>query len=279
MKHSKSKIRELLSGVFAFLLTLLFFILFVCLGLSMGVFNDTNVMRKLRESGYYTEVYKILDKNTKEIVQKAGFPDKIFDGVITQNKVYVEGDNYTRNKLKGIDQNIDTEKLKTDLSKNIDEHLLQLKVVRTDDLNAGIENMISVIDEEYHNCIEIQFLNYYVDFRNDFQKIIKIVIPVVIILIGIMSYFSIRMRHYKHRGVRFIMYALISSSIMTLFASTWLLIKKEYMKPAVTPVFYRNFIASYLKWDIQIFLYFGMIGLILSMMLMVLTGYLKKMSN
>jgi hypothetical protein len=279
MKHSKSKLRKLLSGIFALLLTLLFFILFVCLGLSMGVFNDTNMIRKIKESNYYTEVYKVLDTNTKEVVYKAGLPTAILNNVISQSKVYVDGNNYMNTTLSGNEEKIDTEKLKTELRNNIDEYLSQKKIIKTDDLNVGIEKMISVIDQEYQSCIKIEFLRYYAEYRNNFQRIMKILIPVVIILIGIMSYFSIRIRHYKHRGVRYITYALISSSIMTIFSSAWLLISGKYMELDVKPEFYKSFITSCLEWDIWIFIYLGIIGLILSMMLMVLTGYLKKMNN
>jgi hypothetical protein len=276
MKRINSKIQKLISSSFAFLLTLLFVTLFVCLGFSIGVFNNTSIISKINESNYYNDVYNELNTNAEAIVQKAGFPTTVLQDIITVERVFVGGKNYINNILNGEESQINTDKLREDLKNNIDQYLNDQGITRTDEMNTNIEAMQAEIESQYRSGIEFQFVNYYMEYKAHYVNLIKILMPVIILLIGILCYFVIRMHSHKHRGLRYINYALISSSCMMILAATYLLISKRYVKMDITPEYYSNFINTYLKWDVLVFLYIGGIGLTISIAIISFTGYLKN---
>lgn len=276
MKRNRSKIRVLISSVFAFILTLLIVILFVCLGFSFGVFNNRSIINKLDESNYYNQIYNDYNQNAEELVQKSGFPVKIVQESLTFDRVYVGGLNYVKSILAGEEAQINTIKLHNDLVDGINRYLTEQGVVRTEELNAGIEGLVFELENSFVSSIQLKFADYYMEYKSEFTDLMKVIMPVDIILIGILCFFLIRMHRFKHRGLRYINYAMISSSCMTLLSAAYLLISKKYNKIDAAPEYYQKFIAAYLKWDITVFLYIGGIGLIIALFLVSLTGYLRK---
>ena len=275
----KSILKTSICSMFAFLLTLLFLMLFVSLGLSFGVFNDRSVLSKLTESNYYSKVYDRVNADTEAIVQTAGFPKTVLDDVITLERVYIGGKNYINNVLKGKDATIQTEKLRAVLSEHINNYLNEQEIIRTKKLESGIESMISAVEDEYVNGIQLQFVKDYSEDKTLFTRLMLIVLPALIVLIGILCYFLIRMNHYKHRGLRYINYALIASSCLTLLIAAYLLITQQDRNIEVSPDYYFDFITMYLRWDIMVFIYLGEIGLVISMVLISLIGFMKSRIN
>jgi hypothetical protein len=248
----------------------------MCLGFYFGVFNNNSIISKLNESNYYENVHQELQKDTEEIVQKAGFPTTVLDEVITLDRVYVGCKNYMNNTLAGKKSQIKTEKLRNKLNENINQYITKQNIRRTEKLNKGITALVSRIENEYKNRIQLQFLDYFHDNQVKFMNLMKFMIPAVIIIIGILCYFLIRMHHYKHRGVRYITYALIASSFMTMFLSLYVMITKRYQNTEITPEYYRDFVNAYLKWDVMVFINMAGIGLLLAVAMISLVSYLKK---
>ncbi|MDD3173962.1 MAG: hypothetical protein PHF63_10020 [Herbinix sp.] len=276
MKHKKSRMQAVISCIFALILTLLFITLYVCFGFSLGVFSNRSIIEELNRSNYYNEVYDTLNKNAEELVIKAGFPATVLENVITIERVYVGGRNYVNGVLAGEEPQINTDKFRSDLTSNFDQYLTKQGITRTDDINTGVEAMISEIENEYKSSIQLQFVNYIIEYKTHFMNLMKVIIPVVTILIGILCFFLIKMRKYKHRGLRYINYALIASSCMTILAGAYLLVTKQYEKVNVTPDYYNNFLTAYLKWDIMVFMYLGGIGLLISALLISLTSFVRN---
>ncbi|MHB8130880.1 MAG: hypothetical protein ACYDEX_18015 [Mobilitalea sp.] len=279
MKLNKSKMKVFMSCMFAFLLTLLFVTLYVCFGFGLGVFNNRSIISNINESKYYSNVCDELNKKAEKSISKAGLPSTVLKDVITLERVYVGGDNYIQNSLKGKEPQIKTEKLMEALSANIDHYLQQEEINQTSELKAGIEELISAIELEYKSGIQLQFVNYITEYKIKYINLMKVIVPMLIVLIGILCFFLIRMHQYKHRGIRYITYALISSSWIIIIAAAYLLMVKSYTKVMLTPDYYHDFLAAYFKWDIIVFIYMGGIGLTIAMALISLIGFLKRRAN
>ena len=279
MKLNKSKMKFLMSGTFAFLLTLLFVTLYVCFGFGLGVFNNRSIISKINESKYYSNVCVELNIKAEKILLKAGLPSTVLKDVITLERVYVGGDNYIQNILKGKEPQIKTEKLVAALTLNIDHYLQEEGINQTNELKADIEELITAIEVDYKSGIQLQFVNYITEYKIKFINLMKVIVPILIVLIGILCFFLIRMHQYKHRGIRYITYALISSSWIIIIAAAYLLMVKSYTKVILTPDYYHNFLVAYLKGDITVFIYLGGIGLTIAMALISLVGFLKSRAN
>ena len=69
--HNNSKLKIGLSLVYALLLTLFFIVFFLCIGFSLGLFNDKSVTRAMKESNYYNDIHKALNNYCEELVKEA----------------------------------------------------------------------------------------------------------------------------------------------------------------------------------------------------------------
>lgn len=279
MKDKKTIIKKLISSIFAFLLTLLFFDLIVCIGLGIGVFNRQSVTNKLNESDYYNNLYDELYKKADEIVLQAGLPEKVLKNVITLEKVYAGSSNYVNRTLEGKKPEIRTDNLEKNLRDNINQYLSKQGITQTDHIKSGINEVTERIQTEYRNAVRLRFVNYYSEYKSQFWNLMKFVIPFHMILIGILCFLLLKIHRYKHRGLRYINYALISSSLLVTLISACMLMYRGYEKLNIMPYYYRDFLKVYFKWDIQVFLYIGGLGLVFSGLLISFTRFLKKRSS
>lgn len=279
MKHRNTRMKTLTSCTFAFLLTLAFFTLTVCIGLGIGVFNRQSVTNKLNESDYYNNLYDELYKKADEIVLQAGLPENVLKNVITLEKVYAGSSNYVNRTLEGKKPEISTDNLKKNLRNNINRYLSKQGISQTDEVESGIDGVTERVQQEYRNVVRLRFINYYSEYKSEFWNLMKFVIPFQMILIGILCFFLLKIHRHKHRGLRYINYALISSSLLMTLISACMLLYRGYEKLNIMPYYYRDFLKVYFKWDIQVFLYIGVLGLVFSGLLISLTRFLKKRSS
>lgn len=276
MKHFKLSLQGIIRGTFAFLLTLFFAILLVCLGFDIGVFNDRIIIQKVNESNYYNEVHKELNERAGELVTEAGLPVSVLTDVISLERVYVNGKYYIEDTLAGNEPVIKTDRIREDLTNNIDSYLQEQEIARTQELNTGVEEVISETEEVYRQGIQLELMNYITEYKTSYTNLMKIVLPILVILSGVLCFFLIKMNKYKHRGVRQIAYAVIASSSMAILTSAFLLLTRQYTKVEASPDYYYNFLVNYLKWDMKVLLYLGFMGVIISIILITLVGYLKN---
>ena len=274
MKKPGKKV--MMCSLFSFLLTLLIFLLITGIGITVGVFNDKSVVNKLSESNYYNKVYEVIHHNAEEAVKEAGFPTVVLENVITLERVYIGGKNYVNDVLNGTEPKIKTDKLRETLLENVDRYLDEQGLIRTEEMKNQSEALATVIEEEYRTGINLKFVDYYTEYRTNFMHMAYIGIPMILLLIFVICAMLIRMNQYKHRAVRYINYALIAASCLIILMAIYLLAAKHYSGLNLSPDYYNDFLITYLRWDIMVFLYLGEIGMALSLVLLPLTGYMKN---
>lgn len=274
MKNN-SKIQKFVSSIFALLLSIILVVIILLIGLKFGVFNDNVILRKVNESNYYNEVQKELTERTERIILGTGMPDTVLTDVITLKRVYIGGKYYIEDTLAGKNPVIKTDSIKEQLSNNISQYLTKERITRTKELDSGINEVIGEVELEYKRGIQFQFIHYIYEYKAYYSKLVKIILPVLIIGVAIICYFLIRLQKYKHQGIRYIAYAVMSSTIITLLTTTILLVTKIYEKINVSPGYYNTFLINYFKWDIRVFLYLGGLSALLSVLLISLVGYVK----
>lgn len=280
MKISKTKAIGLLSCLYAFFLTLIFVVLFLCTGVGFGVFNSRSIIRNMNESKYYDEVYRELYAKTSQDIEAAGFPQTVLEDVITLERVYITGKNYASATLNSEDYIVSTDRLKETLEQKLNQYLKSKGVLSTTDLKAEIDQLVINVEQDYKDAVSLPFLNSVMEYRTNFLSTIRILIPILIVLAVALCVLLLRMYRYAHRGIRFIAYAMISASVLMSVIAGYLTVSKPYNKVILEPDYYQNFIRIYLRWDITVLVYVSGMGIILSMILISLVSYLKnRMKN
>jgi hypothetical protein len=213
------------------------------------------------------------------MMQKAGFPADVLKNVVTQERVYVGCKNYVNNTLAGKKAGLKTEKLHKELKDNLATYLSNQGAAQDDQLKKDMDKLAAGIVDVYKSSVQLKFISLITKYRIRYESLMKVMIPVIVALSGVLCFFLIRLHRYRHRGLRYISYALIASSLLILIASIYLITTKRYMMTDIAPEYYKSFINAYLRWNTMVFLYIGGLGLLLSTALISLTGYLKNRNN
>ena len=177
--------------------------------------------------------------------------------------------------MRGEEPQIKTDKMVNKLTENIGVYLQQENISKTEDLKAGISKLITEIEAEYKEAVSLPFVDYFNDYKIQYNKIILIILPIVILFTGLLCYLLLRIHRYQHRGLRYIVYALMAASLLITLVSSFLLITKKYEDIMISPDYYKNFLQELLIWSTRIFLYMGGIGLTIVIGLISLVTYLK----
>lgn len=275
MTQKKNNLRHIISIVYACVLALMLFLIALFIGLSFSAFNNKVIFNKVSESNYYKRVHEELVDRCKDIVVHNGLPESILDDVITLERVYVEGRNYIDNTLTGSNKEIQTDKLEESLRANLNDYLELENIEVSMEVELGIHEMIARITQEYQRSIEFKFVYYIALYRDYVYGIAKWLIPVVLVITIALVVLLMNMFTYLHRGLRYILYALVSSSISIIAISSFLLLSGSYRNLTLEPSYYAAFIASFLKGSISVYLYIGSMGVLLSVLVYMLIGYFK----
>lgn len=291
MERRHKKTHAWISLAFAFLLTVLFVILYISFGMGMGVFNSRSITNSINSIDYYDRVYAAVTQSTEELLLQAGLPDTILSDIITPGRVHVDGMNYVNEAINRKQKNDITvyeepqSQPRYILNKEIELHILeymeqefieQKSIRQSAQFSEEIATIVNAIEYDYNNKVQLKFVDYLMNYKIDYNKIMIIMIPSLILLISILCYMLIRIYRYRYRGIRFIVYALSASSILTIILSLYLLISRSYSKFVITPDYYNEFVSEYLKLSITVFAYIGMMGILLAILLITLIGFMRN---
>ena len=289
MKPKNKKIREKISLVFALIITVLLVILNVSLGLEIGVFNSRSIIKSINNIGYYDRVYTAVMQRTEALLNEVGLPETILSDIITPARVHADGMNYVNEVIKGNRKN-DTA-IHADAgsqtsyihSKVIEDHILSyIEKERIENTSIRQNTLITqklaiiakAIENEYNSKVQLRFVDYLMGYKTNYHRILMIMIPCLLILVCILSYLLIRMYRHIYKGIRYIVYALCASSIITIIPSIFLLITGSYNKSIASTDYYNTFVSEYQKLIITVFAYIGMMGVLFAIALI---GLIRQM--
>lgn len=280
MKMNKTVVIQLISCIYAFLLTLILVGLFIGSGIGLGLLNNRSVLHSLDESKYYNKIYEVLYNRASRDIEEAGFPPSVLEEAITLERVYITGRSYYDAILNTKAALLKTDRLKKALEDNLRQYL-KAKGAEPDKLDTSLEQLIHTIEQDYIDAIKLPVLAIIAEYRTNYLKVLLYLVPLMLLLAILICYLLLRMyrNRYIHRGVRYITYAMISSSILVAAMAGYLLLTKPYNGILTQPEYYQSFMNSYLHGSITIFIYIGGMGLILSLALLSVGSCLKNRMN
>lgn len=286
-KHTKKRspnakrrtYRKIVSLLLSYILSILLVILYALVGLLAGVFNDNVILDRLNKSNYYQSIYATIQDNIESVLLPTGLDVTVIDDVITKEMVYIGARNTIEGAIKGKTVIQDTKGMENKLKANIKAYAEEHGIANGGEQQAGMNLLCEMISKEYRDNLEFPFMNYYVRYKALYLNIVQFAIPIIIVMAALVVVFLLRIQHYKHRGVRYIAYSTLASSIMISVLPAVLLAVGAYRRINVSPRYFYNFMVSYLAWDIEVFLYIGAISLIFFSGLLLLIKLMKKRIN
>lgn len=273
-ENTSGKGKNIISGIIAFILAVSCTLVTVILVVYFGFFNTNNIITSFNKVEYYNKVMDHFNENAWDITIPMGLPQEVLDDVANIKKVSRDVKGSLTAGLDGTDYTVDTSDLEAKLDQNVRTYFNQ----EGTDLNAEQEKVLSeykaTISAEYLSSVQIPLIKYFGYAKNLYKKVMFAGIPVCIILIVGAVTLLVKLRTWKHRSLRYITYSTLGTVLMTAGIPAALLISGIYKKVQLSPEYFYQFVMSYLKGGLMMFLYFALVWAIISVLFMFL---IKKM--
>lgn len=275
MKQMNFNAAAFFSTFYAFLLTVIFIMVNIIVGLGAGLFSSKSIIKSINRSDYFEKTYEDVKINTENILYRAGLPTTILSDVITRDRIHISGMDYVGAVLDNKEPQLGQD-IREEIINKIREYFKEEGIIETGSLPAELQQISAAIEQEYTGRIQLRIVDYLMEYRQKYNRAVVIVMPCMIIMIIIISYLLIRIQRYKHRGVRYISYALFASSIFTIILALYLILKKGYSAVMVKPDHYYELISDYLHMNIKVLAYIGLFGFAAALASVKVVDFMKK---
>lgn len=156
------------------------------------IFNKEYIIKKLDETNFYSETYKLVESNFENYIGQSGFEEDVIKNICTEDKVRKDINIILSNIYNGTKEEINTSEIANKLNSNIDE-----QNVRTAKNSEAINEFVEHICQSYKDTIIST--KYDATINNQYEKIIQklgkietIIIVVLIISIIILIALNIK---------------------------------------------------------------------------------------
>lgn len=122
----------------------------------------------------------------------------------------------------------------------------------------------------------LTYINYYVSFRNMYNKFFIILIVILLVLAVVDIVITIKDHHYVHRGLRYVTYATLAAAIMTGVLPLFLFIQGRYKHLNIKPVYFYNMFVDVINKSLYSFMAVSVFFILVSAGLIIATVILRK---
>ena len=278
IKHkNRQRLRNGLSLTLAFVLSMLMLCISVLFGAYVSVFNEDVILTQLNKSGYYQKVRDTIEDNLVSDLLPTGLPwEKILTNVVTLERVYIDAKQNIEAALHEKTSTLKEAEIEATIQHNMDVYIRDNKVERSEEVNKGSKELSATLTKEYIRLLQFPFVNYFIKYKGIYEKLMILTVPILLILMAVIVITLLKMQFFKHRALRYIAYSCTATAIMLLLIPTYLLSSSIYRNIHIAPLYFYNFIVSYLRWDIIIFLYIGVFWMAAVSGLLIGIFYMKK---
>lgn len=248
--HHNSKLRPFLSYTLGFVLAICV-TCFACLcEVRIGMCVDGTISRNLTSSSYKNKAYEEFCGRAKEIFESQGI-SIVYENLFPKDEVYLEYLKYEKSALNGKSDTINkdkiVEKIKSEVTKALDEYLKDKKDVPSEDrIKELIEYNSNQIADLYMKYMQPGFIYELKQSADDIEPIINILIVVFLGISIALTFVLFVMYKHKEKVDKFIISALFGAAITNLIITVVVFIKLNVDKMGIADGAYKNFLSGYL---------------------------------
>lgn len=211
----KHKLRKQFSFLFTFFIAFFLFVTVILSVTKFTILSSSYFLKQLDQVDYYEHTAMQVIQTMKQNAAPAGLPVDMFDNYIQGETTRTEMLQYQQAVFQNQDVSISTTELKQRLQTDIRAYATNKKITITPDMQIGIDGFIKTIEEKYVYFTQFPYLHVYVSIVNLFSKLYWIVLPVLIGLITILSFFVYRLHGGWRRRRKYYAYALIGAGLLS----------------------------------------------------------------
>lgn len=207
--------RKILCGICAFLISLLLFFELSLVIVQNSVLSESYMRNQLSKSEYYNKVAQEIQEQWVSFGNASGFEEAFFETIINLDQLTFDI-NVVAKKLYSPDDKteVDQVKLKDDLQEQFVKYAQEQSVEITPALQEGLDYLADTCVETYMSYVKIPYWRQLSHYLSLLQKPIKIMIVVLPILILILAAMIFLANRWRHRALRYYIYALSGCVLM-----------------------------------------------------------------
>lgn len=243
--HHNRKLRKYLRFLLAAEIGVLSAICLMAAGVWIGAFQDSAVLNKLADTGYYRAIYEELRRDTSVSFALLDIPGNVMDDAITYERVVMAARQQVESDLTQDAYHADTKILTEKLETDIRAYLEGESVAMTDQAEIGLSELMSRLEEKYSSLLQWPFAAWWVKMRAEFFSLAKMALPLSLLFLICAQALIIFLNHYKHRGFVVCGRSLIAGGVITIAAFLAGLSEIGANLPNVTPDYMEVFFRIY----------------------------------
>ena len=151
--HHNRKLRKYFRFILAAEIGVLSAVCFTAVSVWIGAFQDSAVLNKLADTGYYRTIFEELRRDTSISFALLDIPDNVMDSAITYERVVLAARQQVESDLSQGAYQADTSVLTEQLEADIRSYLEGRSVTMTEQAQTGLDELMSRLDQKYSLCL------------------------------------------------------------------------------------------------------------------------------
>ena len=184
--------KRVIQYIIATILALAILALIIINMLSSTILSQEYILSKLQEQNYYDKIYEEAESNFENYIHQSGLDEEVLEGIVTKEKIQKDTKIIINNIYNGMDEKIDTEEIRNNLSEKINSSL-DGKISSSQ--QKSIDTFVDTICKEYETTIShtnyekkinsiIKKADKYIDLAG---KVLLITIGISVILLILLT--------------------------------------------------------------------------------------------
>ena len=273
---SDSRLRNLISCLFAFLLSLIFVFGTILLIVRCGIMSE-NAFMSIFDEDYYQYTLDVIRAKAEYYTTPTGIDLAVLDDAFTTEEIEAEVKGYVHAAFAGSEYTPDLSGLSRRLDSNLRTFFSSHQIVPEEgSIQDVIDEFTADISKIYTDNLTLPGLTRIAQMRRQYLHYDRMAIGALALAALILIVTIIKLHHYIHRALRYIAYAAGASALMLLVVPCGLYISKFYVGFNFQPRYFYQFMVNLVIKLLQSLMLGGLFWLVITIVLAFIIAMRRK---
>ena len=267
--------RAIVSFIMAFLLSIVLVAWTSLLLVQFGCFTD-HIFLRLIDREYYNYVLSDIEESAVDYTLPTGIGITVVDNTFTLEEVERDVKGYVSAAYRGREFTPDVTAQREALTANVRKFYEDNGAEITAETEEIIQSYVDEIMEVYTYGTRMPGLDLIMEGKAYFSRIFPVGIIACTMLAMVLILLIIRIHHWPHRGLRYVVYAFGATALMLFALPCFLLVTKTYTKVSLSPQYFYHLVVSYLRNLLVLFTGTAVFWLCAAVILMIIVYIMRE---
>ncbi|GAB2021892.1 hypothetical protein RyT2_09660 [Pseudolactococcus yaeyamensis] len=258
--------------IISFVMTIFLFAFLILLSIRLTLFNEKHMEKIAKKTDYYQKLTTSINKDISGFSLGSNVPKEVLENIVSVQIVENNVNNYFKAIYKpGITYEFSgSDELKKDINNKIMTYADEKQVPIHS--KASVEALASKSVEIFKGYVKLPYLVQFGQKLMNYKSVLTSIIFLTGLISGLIAIFLLAtLRGYKHRLLRFVSHSFIGAGLMGMVVPSYLLIKDVFHYINIRNQAMYEFLTTYIRSFLWMFIYIGAGLLILGILSAVLS--------